>query len=82
MKSSKRRFFTQTDKDLMWDRWQKGESLNSIARLLATSHSAISGVLSGVKQTLDLVHIAPQNAPHLSEPQRTLRSVWNEKARF
>jgi len=30
----------------MWDRWQKGESLNSIARLLSTSHSAISGVLS------------------------------------
>jgi len=46
MKPSKRRFFTQTDKTLMWDRWQKGESLNSIARLLGTSHSAISGVLS------------------------------------
>ena len=30
----------------MWDRWQKGESLNSIARLLGTSHSAISGVFS------------------------------------
>ena len=46
MKCSKRRFFTQADKTLMWDRWQKGESLNSIARLLGTSHSAISGVLS------------------------------------
>jgi IS30 family transposase len=30
----------------MWDRWQKGESLNAIARLLGTSHSAVSGVLS------------------------------------
>jgi IS30 family transposase len=46
MKPSKRRYFTQADKNLMWDRWQKGESLNSIARLLGTSHSAISGVLS------------------------------------
>ena len=46
MKCSKRRFFTQADKTLMWDRWQKGESLNAIARLLGTSHSAISGVLS------------------------------------
>ncbi len=44
MKCSKRRYFTQADKNLMWDRWQKGESLNSIARLLGTSHSAISGV--------------------------------------
>jgi hypothetical protein len=46
MKSSKRRYFTQADKNVMWDRWQKGESLNSIARLLGTSHSAIAGVLS------------------------------------
>ena len=46
MKCSKRRYFTQADKNLMWDRWQKGESLNSIARLLGTSHSAVSGVLS------------------------------------
>jgi len=30
----------------MWDRWQKGESLNSIARLLGTSHSAVAGVFS------------------------------------
>jgi hypothetical protein len=46
MKSSKRRYFTQADKTQMWDRWQKGESLNSIARLLGTSHRAIAGVLS------------------------------------
>ncbi len=46
MKGSKRRYFTQADKNMMWDRWQKGESLNSIARLLGTSHSAIAGVLS------------------------------------
>ena len=24
--------YTETDKALMWDRWQKGESLNEIAR--------------------------------------------------
>jgi len=46
MKSSKRRYFTQSDKTLMWDRWQKGESLNSIARFLGTSHSAVAGVFS------------------------------------
>ena len=46
MKYQKIRYFTQADKNLMWDRWQKGESLNAIARLLCTSHSAISGVLS------------------------------------
>ena len=46
MKYPTRRYFTQSDKTMMWDRWQKGESLNSIARLFDTSHSAISGVFS------------------------------------
>jgi IS30 family transposase len=30
----------------MWDRWQKGESLNSIARHFGRSHSSIQGVLA------------------------------------
>jgi IS30 family transposase len=46
MKYETRRYFTQSDKTMMWDRWQKGASLNSIARLFDTSHSAISGVFS------------------------------------
>ena len=27
-------YYTEKDKALMWDRWQKGESLNAIARSL------------------------------------------------
>ena len=30
----------------MWDRWEKGESLHSIARLFGRHHSAIQGILS------------------------------------
>ena len=30
----------------MWDRWHKGESLHSIARLFGRSHSSIQGVLA------------------------------------
>ncbi len=30
----------------MWDRWQKGESLNSMARHFGRSHSSIQGVLA------------------------------------
>ncbi len=26
----KRRFYTETEKSLMWDRWQKGDSMNEI----------------------------------------------------
>jgi IS30 family transposase len=46
MKYRTRRYFTESDKALMWDRWQKGESLHAIARLFDTSHSAIAGVFS------------------------------------
>jgi IS30 family transposase len=38
--------YTDAQKALMWDRWQKGESLNSIARLFDRHHSAIQGILA------------------------------------
>ena len=40
-------YYTEADKALMWDRWQKGESLNSIARLFGRHPSAIQGILAG-----------------------------------
>jgi IS30 family transposase len=45
MKQRPRNYYTETDKSLMWDRWQKGESLSSIARLFDRHHSAIQGIL-------------------------------------
>ena len=46
MKQRPRIYYTETDKSLMWDRWQKGESLNSIAKLFDRHHSAIQRVLA------------------------------------
>ena len=46
MKQRSRIYYTETDKSLMWDHWQQGESLNSIARLFDRHHSAIRGVLA------------------------------------
>ena len=46
MKRRKRISYTETDKALMWDRWQKGESLRTIAQLFNRHHSTISGILS------------------------------------
>jgi IS30 family transposase len=54
MKYRPRIYYTETDKALMWDRWQKGASLNSIARLFDRHHSAIQGVLArtgGIRPT-------------------------------
>ena len=46
MKRRKRISYTETDKTLMWDRWQKGESLRTIAQLFNRHHSTIAGILS------------------------------------
>jgi IS30 family transposase len=46
MKYPTRINYTAADRTLMFDRWQKGESLNSIARLFGRSHSSIQGILA------------------------------------
>jgi IS30 family transposase len=45
MKYRTRIHYTETDKELMWERWREGESLNRIARLFDRNHSAIGGIL-------------------------------------
>jgi len=42
MSRRKRRWYTAAEKSEMWDRLQRGESLNAIARAFETSHSAIT----------------------------------------
>jgi IS30 family transposase len=42
----RRRYFTQAEMSEVWDRWETGESLNSIARGLERGHSAVQGMLS------------------------------------
>lgn len=46
MKQRPRIYYTETQKALMWDRWQKGESLQQIAQLFDRNHSAIQRILA------------------------------------
>ena len=46
MKYRTRIYYTQTDKSLMWDRWQQGDSLHDIARLFDRHHSSIQGIFA------------------------------------
>ena len=46
MKRRPRIYYTETDKALIWDRWQKGESQGSIARLFDRHHSSVGGILA------------------------------------
>ena len=46
MKQRPRIYYTDEQKALMWERWQKGDSMNAIARLFDRGHSSVQGVLS------------------------------------
>ncbi|MFQ5937820.1 MAG: IS30 family transposase [Acidiferrobacterales bacterium] len=46
MKQRPRIYYSEEQKALMWDRWQKGESLNSIARLFNRHHPSIQRILA------------------------------------
>ena len=41
-----RRYCSEADKALMWDRWQKGDSLHTIGRLFARSHTSVRRILA------------------------------------
>jgi len=46
MKQRPRIYYTQEQKELMWDRWQAGDSTYEIARLFDRGHSSVQGVLA------------------------------------
>jgi IS30 family transposase len=46
MKQRPRIYYTERQKALMWERWQKGESLQQIAQLFDRNHSSIQRILA------------------------------------
>ena len=46
MKQRPRIYYTEEQKAVMWDRWQKGESLESIAQLCVRHHSSVQRILA------------------------------------
>lgn len=46
MKYRKRIYYTKEQQALMWDRWQKGDSLHDIARLFDRYHTSVFGIFS------------------------------------
>ncbi|MBI1284972.1 MAG: helix-turn-helix domain-containing protein, partial [Thiobacillus sp.] len=45
MKQRPRIYYTESQKALMWERWQKGESLQQIAQFFDRNHSSVQGIL-------------------------------------
>ena len=46
MKQRRRIYYTESQKALMWDCWQKGDSFQQIAHLFGRNHSSVSRTLS------------------------------------
>jgi len=46
MKQRPRRYITDSEMALIWDRWEKGDSINAIARDLGRYHSAVQGAMA------------------------------------
>ena len=46
MKYRKRIYYTEEQKALMWDRWQKGDSIREIAQLFDRHHSSVQGIFA------------------------------------
>jgi IS30 family transposase len=46
MKYRTRIYYTEEQKQLMWDRWQRGDSMTEIARLFDRHHSTVNGMIA------------------------------------
>jgi IS30 family transposase len=60
---------------LMWDRWQKGESLQSIAQFFNRNHSSVAGVLSRTGGIRPPKRIRSEITLSLSEREEISRGV-------
>jgi len=46
MKQRPRIYYSDTQKALMWDRWEKGDSMHTIARLFDRGHASVQRILA------------------------------------
>ena len=81
MRQRKRIYYSETQRSLMWDRWQRGESLQQIADLFDRHHSAIAGSWRG--QEAFVHHHGVAHYGRCDRPsERRYRVVWLQGSRF
>jgi len=75
MKQRPRIYYTEEQKSLMWDRWEKGETLGSIARSFDRQHSSIERIIAesgGIRPATR--HRSPRHLS-LAEREEISRSI-------
>ena len=75
MKRRKRITYPDEDKTIMWDRWQKGETLSSIARLFDRYHSSIGHIIAESGGIRPAPHIRSSRCLSLSEREEISRGL-------
>ena len=75
MKQRPRIYYTESQKALMWDRWQKGESLQQIAQLFDRNHSSIQRILAETGGIRPAQRCRSRLALTLAERQEISRAV-------
>ena len=75
MKYRKRIYYSEADKELMWDRWQRGESLHSIAQHFGRGHSSIQGILSRTGGIRPAIRLRSSRSLTLAEREEISRGL-------
>ena len=75
MKYPTRVFYTETQKSEMWDRWSRGESLNSIARHFGCGHSSIQRIFARTGGIRPAARQRSRKALTLAEREEISRGV-------
>ena len=75
MKQRTRIYYTESQKALMWDRWQKGDSLQHIAQLFDRNHSSVERILAETGGIRPAQRCRSRLALTLSEREEISRAV-------
>lgn len=75
MRRRKRTYYTDTQKLLMWDRWQQGQSLHQIASLFGRHHSSVRNILAEHGGNRPPVWRRSARALRLAEREETSRGL-------
>jgi len=75
MKQRPRIHYTESQKALMWERWQKGESLQQIAQLFDRNHSSIKAILAATGGIRPAPRCRSRWALSLSEREEISRAL-------
>ena len=90
MRYRPRTYYTESQKALMWERWQKGESLQQIAQLFDRTHSSVQGILvrtGGIRpaprhrSTLALTLTEREEVSRAVAAGRSIRSIASQLGR-